>query len=94
MSFFSNLFKKNKNVDEYVCIDVDEDIFEDEDEITAVISAVVASMNEEEEIVAAITVAIACILGTSTNDFIVKNIKRTPQMDSVWSHVGRMNLMR
>ncbi len=82
MSFLSNLFRKNK--DEY----------EDEDEVAAVIAAVVASMDEEEEIVAAITAAIACILGTSTSDFVVKNIKRTPEMDSIWAHAGRVKLMR
>jgi len=86
MSFLSNLFKKNKNKNK------NED--EDEDEIVAVIAAVVASMDEEEEIVAAITAAIACILGTGTSDFVVKNIKRTPEMDSIWAHAGRMKLMR
>ena len=68
---------------------------EDEnDEISVVIAAVVASIGEEEKNIAAITAAVACILGTSTSDFIVRNIKRTPEMDSAWAHRGRIKLMR
>ncbi len=67
---------------------------EDSDEIAAVISAVVADMNEEEEILAAITATISMILGKGTNEFIVKNIKRTPEMDSIWAQAGRMKLMK
>jgi len=93
MSFLGNLFKKN-NEEEIEIKNSFQEQSENEAEITAVIAAVVASMDEEEEIVAAITAAIACILGTSTNDFIVRNIKRTPEMDSIWSHAGRMKLMR
>lgn len=94
MSFLGNLFKKNKDEEELEIKNLLQEQSEDEDEIAAVIAAVVASMDEEEETVAAITAAIACILGTSTNDFIVKNIKRTPEMDSIWSLAGRMKLMR
>ncbi|MGD9568053.1 MAG: hypothetical protein AB7V48_06955 [Sedimentibacter sp.] len=96
MSIFSNLFKKKdedkelKN-EEYTKTQTQ---IEDDDEITAVIAAVVASMDEEEETVAAITAAIACMLGKSTNDFIVKNIKRTSEIDSLWALKGRMKLMR
>ena len=67
---------------------------EDSDEIAAVIAAVVAIMDEEEEIVAAITATISMILGKGTNEFIVKNIKRTPEMDSIWAQAGRMKLMK
>ncbi len=92
MNFISNLFKNKK--DEEV-IEINNSFQEqDEDEIAAVIAAVVSSMNEEEEIVAAITAAIACMLGTNTNDFVVKNIKRTHEVDSLWSLAGRMKLMR
>ncbi|MGB4438972.1 MAG: sodium pump decarboxylase subunit gamma [Sedimentibacter sp.] len=93
MSFLGNLFKKN-NEEELEIKNSFQEQSENEDEIAAVIAAVVASMDEEEEIVAAITAAIACILGTSTNDFIVRNIKRTPEMDSIWANAGRMKLMR
>lgn len=67
---------------------------EDEDEIAAVISAVLASMDDEEETVAAITAAIACMLGRSTSEFVVRNIKRSPELDSIWAQAGRMKLMR
>lgn len=92
MSFIGNLFKKNKDEEEFEINNSFQE--QSEDELAAVIAAVVASMDEEEEIVAAITAAIACILGTSTSDFVVKNIKRTPEMDSIWAMAGRMKLMR
>lgn len=94
MSIFSNLFKKkdeDKEVKEIKTIKTETN---DNDEITAVIAAVVASMDEEEETVAAITAAIACMLGKSTSDFIVRNIKRTSEIDSLWALKGRMKLMR
>jgi len=92
MSFLGNLFKKNKDEE---LLEIKNSFQEqNEDEIAAVIAAVVASMDEEEEIVAAITAAIACIMGTNTSDFVVRNIKRTPEMDSIWSLAGRMKLMR
>lgn len=94
MSLF-NIFKKNKETDNHNDIlDVSNNHNnEEEDEITAVISAVLASM-EEEEIVAAITAAISVILGKGTNEFIVKNIKRAPDLDPIWAQVGRIKLMR
>lgn len=69
------------------------DKIEDEDEITAVISAVLATM-EEEETVAAITAAISVILGKSTSEFVVRNIKRTTELDPIWAQVGRIKLMQ
>ncbi|WP_326908249.1 sodium pump decarboxylase subunit gamma [Sedimentibacter sp. MB31-C6] len=92
MGLFSNLFRKNKSTSELVENNSSLQI-EDEDEVTAVIAAVLASMDEEET-VAAITAAIACMLGTSTSNFVVRNIKRTPCLDSIWAHTGRMKLMR
>lgn len=86
MSFLNNLFKRNKTEEFKEA--------EDPDEIAAVIAAAVAAMNEEEEIVAAITAAVSMILGKGTGEFIVRNIKRTPEMDSIWAHAGRMKLMR
>lgn len=95
MSVFSNMFKK-KNEEEQLEINQANNIVsqEDEDEIQAVIAAVIASMNEENETVAAITAAIACMLGKSTSEFVVRNIKRTSEVDSLWALRGRMNLMR
>ena len=95
MSIFSNLFKKKdedkQEIQEVITINTQTN---EEDEITAVIAAVVASMDEEEETVAAITAAIACMLGKSTNEFIVRNIRRTSEIDSLWALKGRMKLMR
>lgn len=96
MSIFSNLFKKkdeekDQEIQEIINIKTQTN---EEDEITAVIAAVVASMDEEEETVAAITAAIACMLGKSTNEFIVRNIRRTSEIDSLWALKGRMKLMR
>lgn len=93
MSFFSNLFRKDKEQSNTINSIINSEI-DDEDEIAAVIAAAVASMNEEEEIVAAITAAISCILGKSTSEFIVRNITRNYEVDSVWALKGRMNLMR
>jgi hypothetical protein len=36
--------------------------------------------------------AVTSMLGTS--NFIVRNIKRSPELDSVWAQAGRMKLMR
>lgn len=96
MSIFSNLFKKKNDEEENelkkqmkTSTQID-----NEDEITAVIAATIALMDEEEENVAAITAAIACMLGKTTNEFIVRNIKRTSEIDSLWALNGRMKLMR
>ncbi len=91
MGLFDKLFKKNKQED---LIEINTAITEDTDEIAAVIAAAVAAMDEEEETVAAIAAAISVILGKRTSEFIVRNIKRTPEMDSIWAHEGRMKLMR
>jgi Na+-transporting methylmalonyl-CoA/oxaloacetate decarboxylase gamma subunit len=94
MSFLYSFFKKNEENTE-VKNTVSEEIIEDnEDEIAAVIAAALASMDEEEETVAAITAAIAVMLGSRTDEFIVRNIKRTPEMDPIWAVAGRMKLMR
>lgn len=96
MGLFDNIFKKNKkeSIENEAMITSAEASVEDSDEIAAVIAAAVASMDEEGEIVAAITAALSVILGKGTDEFIVRNIKRTPEMDSIWAHVGRMKLMR
>ncbi len=93
MGLFDNLFKKNKDK-EQMPQEVLQTQEEDTEEIAAVIAAAVAAMDEEEEIVAAITAAISVILGKRTDEFIVRNIKRTYEMDSIWAHAGRMKLMK
>jgi len=92
MNFISSFFKHKEDTE--VKKFNEEIIEDDEDEIAAVIAAALASMDEEEETVVAITAAIAMMLGTSANDFIVRNIKRTPEMDPIWAVAGRMKLMR
>jgi len=93
MSLFS-FFKKNE-IENKANAEIvpNESNIEQDDEITAVISAVLASMDDEET-VAAITVAIACMLERNVNDFIVRSIKKSPEIESLWASVGRMNLMR
>ncbi|NLJ58477.1 MAG: OadG family protein [Tissierellia bacterium] len=97
MSFLDKLFKRKKSesveVDSLVEVKPIE-AEEDPDEIVAVIAATLAAMDEEEEIVAVITAAISVIMGKGTDEFIVRNIKPTPEMDSIWAHAGRMKLMR
>lgn len=97
MSIFDIFRKKEKEVKapvqsyaEIVKIDNNAD---DQDEIAAVISAVISCMDEEET-VAAIMAAIGYMLGKSTGEFIVKDIKRMPQLDPIWAQAGRMKLMR
>lgn len=92
MGLFKNLFNKKNSVPSNSKIESKHS--DDEDEITAVIAAVLASMDDEEETVAAISAVIACILGKSTSDFVVRNIKRTPELDSIWAFAGRAKLMR
>lgn len=93
MGLFKNLFNKKEVVSSSSDIIESNHSNADEDEITAVIAAVLASMDDEET-VAAISAAIACMLGKSTSDFIVRNIKRTPELDSIWAYAGRTKLMR
>jgi Na+-transporting methylmalonyl-CoA/oxaloacetate decarboxylase gamma subunit len=99
MSFLYSFFKKHEENTEEKNTEnkstVNEIIIEDdEDEIAAVIAAALASMEDDEETVAAITAAIAVMLGSRTDEFIVRNIKRTPDMDPIWAVAGRMKLMR
>ena len=92
MGLFKNLFNKKGKESSNAIIDLNHSNGDD-DEITAVIAAVLASMDDEET-VAAISAAIACMLGKNTSDFVVRNIKRTPELDSIWACTGRMKLMR
>lgn len=96
MSIFRSLFKKKNETRPEIIQEneIENSSMENEDEITAVIAAVVASMDEEEETVAAITAAICVMLGKSSNDFVVRSIRRTSEIDSLWALKGRMNLMR
>ena len=53
-----------------------------------------APVEDKDEIAAVIAAAISIVLKKGTNEFIVRNIKRTPEMDSIWAHEGRMKLMQ
>jgi len=88
-----NIFKKENEKVQIKENKQEASIQDDEDEVAAVIASVISCMDEEET-VAAITAAISCILGTSTSSFIVRNIKRTPELDPIWAVAGRMKLMR
>jgi hypothetical protein len=93
VGLFINLFKKDNQKTEDLEEVKSPSIKENDDEIAAVIASVVACMDEEET-VAAITAAIACVMGTSADHFIVRNVKRTSELDSIWSMAGRLKLMR
>lgn len=54
----------------------------------------VMTMEEETQIVAAITAAVAMMLAKDASEFIVRNIKRSPDLDPIWAQAGRMKLMR
>lgn len=49
---------------------------------------------DDTELVAVITAAIAAMTGTKASGFAIKNIKRLPDSDTTWSRVGRIELMR
>lgn len=81
MSFLNSLFKKDKP------------------ELKE--STVILTQTEvTEENVAVMAAAIAVMLSAKStntdegNEFIVRNIKQNFEIDSIWSHEGRMELMR
>lgn len=49
---------------------------------------------DDSELVAAITAAIATMTGTDSNGLVIKNIKKIPDSDTTWSKVGKIELMR
>ena len=49
---------------------------------------------DDTELVAVITAAIAAMTGTSTSGLVVRNIKRIPDLDTTWSRTGKVELMR
>lgn len=49
---------------------------------------------DDTELVAVITAAIAAMTGTNSNGLVVRNIKRLPDYDSAWSKTGKIELMR
>ncbi len=49
---------------------------------------------DDTELVAVITAAIAAMTGTNTSGLVVRNIKRLPDLDTTWSKTGKIELMR
>jgi Na+-transporting methylmalonyl-CoA/oxaloacetate decarboxylase beta subunit len=49
---------------------------------------------DDTELVAVITAAIAAMTGTDASGLVIKNIKRLPDSDTAWSRMGRIELMR
>lgn len=49
---------------------------------------------DETELVAVITAAIAAMTGADANGIVVKSIKKLPDSDTSWSRIGRIELMR
>lgn len=83
MSLFHNIFNK-KGIN----------IIELNNQKKDVVNLEKIDSEDEDEIISAITAAITCILEKSSNDFFVRSLKRTPELDSIWSLTGRMKLMR
>ena len=57
----------------------------------AVVNTVV---EDDSELVAVITAAIAAMTGTSASGLVVRNIKRLPDFETAWSKTGKIELMR
>ena len=51
------------------------------------------SQEDDGEIIAVITAAIASLSGSSIENFIVKSIKPVPQKNNIWSITGRTERM-
>ncbi len=64
--------------------------------IQQVSQPVVNTVVEEDdtELVAVITAAIAAMTGTNASGLVVRNIKRLPDLDTTWSKTGKIELMR
>ncbi|QSX06946.1 OadG family protein [Sedimentibacter sp. zth1] len=58
--------------------------------------AVVEEIVEQDdtELVAVITAAIAAMTGKSASGLVVRNIKKLPDLDGAWSKTGKIELMR
>ncbi len=52
------------------------------------------TVEDDTELVAVITAAIAAMTGTDASGLVIKNIKKLPDSDTAWSRIGRIELMR
>ncbi len=55
---------------------------------------VIKAEEDDSELVAVITAAIAAMTGTDASGLVVRNIKRLPDSDTAWSKMGKIELMR
>lgn len=51
-------------------------------------------LQEEDELIAVITAAVAAASGTNTSDFTIRSIRPRPPQGSVWSLAGRQQQMK
>ncbi len=61
---------------------------------SVIVSDTVKEAEDDIELVAVITAAIAAMTGTDASGLVVKNIKKLPDSDTAWSRIGRIELMR
>ncbi len=61
---------------------------------TANAATATAAVEDDTELVAVITAAVAATLGTSSSQFVVTNITRTVDQTPVWGRVGRTDVMQ
>ena len=54
----------------------------------------IAVQEDDTELVAVITAAIAAMTGSNPSGLVVRNIKRMPESDTSWSKAGKIELMR
>lgn len=61
---------------------------------SVIVSDTVKEEEDDTELVAVITAAIAAMTGTDASGLVIKNIKKLPDSDTAWSRIGRIELMR
>ena len=67
---------------------------EEKEEVKSIDKGVNEGKEEDTELIAAITAAIALYLQADTSTFYVKSIVRFPETAPVWARVGRQEQMR
>ena len=61
---------------------------------SVIVSDTIEEAEDDTELVAVITAAIATMTGTDASGLVIKNIKKLPDSDTAWSRIGRIELMR
>ncbi len=62
--------------------------------VAAAPAPVAPTQEDDTELIAVITAAIAAMTGAKANGLVVKNIKRISDSDTAWSKTGKIELMR